>query len=133
MTSKYFLEYTRIGVQQFHDTLIQHIESVNKSIDERELHKREYDSRMNERQLQTEEGKVDTSKALDARLVDTDGSGIESENHDTSSRSGNDANIRPIYDKEPMAIVQMTAKYNVFASTQHHVEQAKFNNKGEVD
>ncbi|GJW56844.1 hypothetical protein Tco_0103575 [Tanacetum coccineum] len=45
------------------------MESVKKSIDERALHKREYDSRVNERQMQTKEGKVDTSKALDANLV----------------------------------------------------------------
>ncbi|GJQ89957.1 hypothetical protein Tco_0001096 [Tanacetum coccineum] len=60
------------------------MESVKKSIDERAKHKREYDSWVNERQIQTTEGK------------------------DTSSRSGNDAHaddadIRPIYDEEPMA------------------------------
>nr|GEU50563.1 hypothetical protein [Tanacetum cinerariifolium] len=45
MTRKYFLEYTRTEVQQFRDTLIQYMKSVKKSIDERALHKREYDSR----------------------------------------------------------------------------------------
>ncbi|GKB29095.1 hypothetical protein Tco_0868496 [Tanacetum coccineum] len=53
------------------------MESVKKSIDERAQHKREYDIRVNERQMQTTEGKVDTGKALDA-------------------------NIGPIYDEEPM-------------------------------
>nr|GEY07206.1 hypothetical protein [Tanacetum cinerariifolium] len=52
-------------------------------------------------------GNVDTSKALDASLVDIESSGKEFEKHDTSSKSGNDidaddADIRPIYDKEPM-------------------------------
>ncbi|GJX05002.1 hypothetical protein Tco_0190918 [Tanacetum coccineum] len=51
MTCKYF--HTRIEVQQFHDTLIQHMEYVKKSIDERALHKRQYDSRVNERQITT--------------------------------------------------------------------------------
>ncbi|GJW66311.1 hypothetical protein Tco_0120735 [Tanacetum coccineum] len=46
----------------------------------------------------------DTSKALDASLVDTKSSGTESGEQDTSSRSGNDAHaddadIRPIYIK----------------------------------
>ncbi|GKD89186.1 hypothetical protein Tco_1364693, partial [Tanacetum coccineum] len=82
--------------------------------------------------------KVDTSKALDASLVDTESSRTESKEQDTSSRSGNDAHaddadIRPIYDEEPMAKVQMTAKINVFAIGQHHTEQPKFNNEGEVD
>ncbi|GKC27904.1 hypothetical protein Tco_1035198 [Tanacetum coccineum] len=55
MTRKYFLEYTQLEVQQFRDTLIQHMEFVKKSIDERALHKREYDRRpMAEVQLTTE-------------------------------------------------------------------------------
>ncbi|GJR36878.1 hypothetical protein Tco_1212562 [Tanacetum coccineum] len=105
MTHKYFLEYTRIEVQQFCDTLIQHMESVKKSIDERAFHKREYDNRVNERQMQTKEGKFDTSKSLDASLVDLESSGAEFKKQDTSSRSGinADANIKPVYDEEPMA------------------------------
>ncbi|GJU87260.1 hypothetical protein Tco_1294806 [Tanacetum coccineum] len=75
------------------------MESVKKSIDKRALHKREYDNRVNERQMHTTKEKVDTSKALDA-------------------------NIKPIYDKEPMAEVPMTADNN---------EQPEFNNEGEVD
>ncbi|GKF03802.1 hypothetical protein Tco_0034470 [Tanacetum coccineum] len=108
MTRKYFLEYTRLEIREFRDTLLQHMESVKKTIDKRELHKREYDNRVNEKQMQTKEGKVDTSKALDASLVDTESSGTEFEKKDTSSRSGKDANadnadIKPVYDKEPMA------------------------------
>ncbi|GKA54240.1 hypothetical protein Tco_0753189 [Tanacetum coccineum] len=86
------------------------MESIKKSIDERAQHKREYDNRMNERQMLSKEGKVDLSKALDADLVVTERSGTESENHDTSSRSGNDthaedADIKPANNKEPMAEV----------------------------
>nr|GEX06795.1 hypothetical protein [Tanacetum cinerariifolium] len=92
---------------EFRDTLIQHLESVKKSIDERVQLKREYDSRMNERLMQRTEEKVDTSKALDASSVDTKSSRTGSKEHDTSSRSGNDvhdddADIRPIYDEEPI-------------------------------
>ncbi|GJX53751.1 hypothetical protein Tco_0282120 [Tanacetum coccineum] len=114
------------------------MESVKKSIDERALHKREYDTRVNERQMQTTEGNVDTCKALDDSLVNTASSGTESKEQDTSSRSGNDAHaddadIRPIYDEEPMAEVQTTAEINVFATGQQHTEQPEFNNEGEVD
>ncbi|GJU97346.1 hypothetical protein Tco_1326617 [Tanacetum coccineum] len=77
-------------------------------IDKRALHKREYDIRVNERQMQTTEEKVDTSKALDA-------------------------NIRPIYDEEPMLEIQTAAEINVFATAQQHTEQPEFNNEGEVD
>ncbi|GJS06878.1 hypothetical protein Tco_0363674 [Tanacetum coccineum] len=82
--------------------------AFKKSINERAQHKREYDSRVNDRQMRIIEEKVDTSKALDA-------------------------NIRPIYDEEPMAEVQMTAKINVFAIGQQHTKQPEFNNEGEVD
>ncbi|GJY66780.1 hypothetical protein Tco_0469018, partial [Tanacetum coccineum] len=79
-----------------------------KSIDERAKHKEEYNSWVNERQMQTTEDKVDSSKALDASLVDTESSGTTLKAQDTRSRSGNDAHandvdIRPIYDEEPMA------------------------------
>nr|GEX70913.1 hypothetical protein [Tanacetum cinerariifolium] len=55
-------------------------------------------------------------------------SGTESEVQDDSSRSRNetdvdDADIRAIYDEEPMAEVQLTAKCNIFAIGQHHTEQ----------
>ncbi|GJY85844.1 hypothetical protein Tco_0499870, partial [Tanacetum coccineum] len=69
LISKYFLEYIGIEVQQFHDTLIQHMKSIKKSIDEKALHKREYDSRVNERRIQTKKRKVDMDKELDANLV----------------------------------------------------------------
>nr|GEW42560.1 hypothetical protein [Tanacetum cinerariifolium] len=58
--------------------------------------------------MQTTEEKVHTSQALDASSVDTESSRTESKEQDISSRSGNDAHddvadIRPIYDEEPMA------------------------------
>nr|GEV48590.1 hypothetical protein [Tanacetum cinerariifolium] len=130
--------YTQLAILEFRDTLIQHMESVKKSIDERAQHKREYDIWVNERQMQTTEEEVDTSKALDASLVDIESSGTESKEQDTSSRLGNDAHdydadIRPIYDEEPMAEVQTTAKINIFAIGQQHAKQPEFNNEGEVD
>ncbi|GJV83753.1 retrovirus-related pol polyprotein from transposon TNT 1-94 [Tanacetum coccineum] len=75
MTRNKFLQYTRLEIPEFHDTLTQHMEFVKKSIDERAQHKRDI--------------------------------GTESKEQDTSSRSGNDAHaddadIRPIYDEEPM-------------------------------
>ncbi|GJR86790.1 hypothetical protein Tco_0210801 [Tanacetum coccineum] len=60
--------------------------------------------------MQKQESKVDLGKALDVGLVVTESSGTESGKQDTSSKSGNDTNavdadIRPVYDKEPMAEV----------------------------
>nr|GEU44582.1 hypothetical protein [Tanacetum cinerariifolium] len=138
MTRSYFIQYTEQAIPEFCDTLIQHLESVKKSIDERVQLKREYDSCVNERQMQTTEEKVDTSKALGASLVDTESNRTKSKEQDTSSRSRNDAHddddadIRPIYDEEPMAEVQTTAKIDVFAIGQQHTKQPEFNNEGEV-
>nr|GEV81562.1 hypothetical protein [Tanacetum cinerariifolium] len=136
MTRIYFIQYTQQAIPKFRDTLIQHLESVKKSIDERAQLKREHDSWMNERKMRTTEEKVDTSKAMDTSSIDTESSRTESKEQDTSSTSGNDAhddsaNIRPIYDKEPMAKVQTTAEINVFAIGQQHTEQSEFNNEGE--
>ncbi|GJX75291.1 hypothetical protein Tco_0313886 [Tanacetum coccineum] len=133
MTRNYFLQYTQLDIPEFRETLVQFMEYVKKSIDERALHKMEYDSRVNERLMQTTEEKVDSSKALDASLVIIESNGTESQKQDTSSRSGNDADIRPIYDEEPMAEVQMTADDNVSATGQQHTEQPESNNEGEVD
>nr|GEV96281.1 hypothetical protein [Tanacetum cinerariifolium]GEZ94793.1 hypothetical protein [Tanacetum cinerariifolium] len=72
MTRKYFLEYTQRKIREIRDTLVQHMEYVRKSIDKKSLHKRDYNNRVNERQMQKTEEKVDTSKALDASLVDTE-------------------------------------------------------------
>ncbi|GKA90435.1 hypothetical protein Tco_0812305 [Tanacetum coccineum] len=81
------------------------MESVKKSIDERAQLKREYDRRVNKRLMQTQESKVDSSKALDV----TECSETKSDKHDRSSSSGNylihvvDADIRPVNDQVPFA------------------------------
>ncbi|GJZ13933.1 hypothetical protein Tco_0549163 [Tanacetum coccineum] len=53
-----------------------------------------------------------------------------SSGHDADA---DNADIKPIYDTKPMDKVQLTAKCNVFATGQQHVEQPKFNNEGRVD
>nr|GEU85350.1 retrovirus-related Pol polyprotein from transposon TNT 1-94 [Tanacetum cinerariifolium] len=136
MTRSSFIQYTRQSILEFRNTLIQHLESAKKSIDERAQLKREYNSWVNERQMQKTEETVDTSKGLDASSADTECSRTKSKERDTSSRSWNDAHddadIKPIYDEEPMAKVQTTAEINVFAIGQQHIEQPEFNNEGEV-
>ncbi|GKD07270.1 hypothetical protein Tco_1186955 [Tanacetum coccineum] len=99
----YFVEYTGIEVKHFRDTLLQHMGNVKKSVAER-----------------------------------TQSSGTESEVQDDSNRSGNDtvaddANIKPIYDEEPMVEVQLIVEYNIFAIGQQHTEQPVIINEGRVD
>ncbi|GKA87482.1 hypothetical protein Tco_0809246 [Tanacetum coccineum] len=127
---KFFLAYTQIEVRQFRDILIQHIESVKKSIDERAMHTREYDNRVNERQMRSKEGNADSSKTLDANLVVTKSNETESERHVSSSRSGNDTHdedeiINSVNGKQPMAEVQLSAEHNILANEQQHFEQSE--------
>ncbi|GJZ99893.1 hypothetical protein Tco_0672444 [Tanacetum coccineum] len=138
MTDKYFAKYTGMKVKQFKETLLQHMSNVKKSIDERTRHQRQYDRRVNKRQMQTQESKINTGKALDADLVVTERSATESEVQDENNRSGNDtdtddADIRPIYDEEPMAEVQLTAECNIFATGQQHTKQPEIITEGRVD
>nr|GEV33476.1 hypothetical protein [Tanacetum cinerariifolium] len=58
--------------------------------------------------MRMQESKIDMGKAVNDDLVVTKSSGTESKVQDDNSRSGNDtdaddADIRPIYDEEPMA------------------------------
>ncbi|GKA90334.1 hypothetical protein Tco_0812204 [Tanacetum coccineum] len=63
-------------------------------------------------------------KSIDERARNNEkSSGTTLKEQDTSSRSWNDAHaddadIRPIYDEEPMAEVQTTAKINIFDTRQ---------------
>ncbi|GJR99376.1 hypothetical protein Tco_0315885 [Tanacetum coccineum] len=130
MIRKYFIAYTKTDVPLFHDKLVQHMESLRESIQERAKHKQEYDRRMNDRMMQSKEGKVDSSKALDAGLVVTESNETESERHVSSSRSGKDthaedADINSVNDKQPMAEVQLFAEHNIRANEQQHSEQSE--------
>ncbi|GJV14529.1 hypothetical protein Tco_1359852 [Tanacetum coccineum] len=131
MIRKYFLAYTRTKVRQFRNTLIQHMESVKKSIDERVQHQRQYDRRVNKRLMHTQESKVALGKALDVDLVVMESNVTESGKQDTSNNSGNyiihsvDADIRLVNDQVPFAEVQLTAQHNVLANEQQHTEQSE--------
>ncbi|GJS56876.1 retrovirus-related pol polyprotein from transposon TNT 1-94 [Tanacetum coccineum] len=105
--------------------------NVKKSLAERTRHKRQYDRRMNERQMQSRKSKVVSSKAFDASLVVTECSGTKSDEHITSISSGTyityavDADIRPVNDQVPFAEVQLTAQHNVLANEHQHTEQSE--------
>ncbi|GJT99419.1 hypothetical protein Tco_1109758 [Tanacetum coccineum] len=79
--------------------------------------------RVNDRTMQSKEGKVASSKALDVGLIVTECSGTTSDKQDTYGSLGNDithamdADIRP-NDQVPFADVQLTAQHNVLANKQ---------------
>ncbi|GJS77601.1 hypothetical protein Tco_0727482 [Tanacetum coccineum] len=124
-----FKDYTQMEAQSFKDLIIQQMDSIEQSIIERALHQQEIQkrlTRLNDRKLQIQECKVQEVKALNASLGDTDSSGIVSKkgnahsSENESSRSGNecsersnygdDTDIRPSYDTEPMAEANQNAK-----------------------
>ncbi|GJX79759.1 hypothetical protein Tco_0327908 [Tanacetum coccineum] len=110
MTNTYFVEYTGIKVQHFRDTLLQHMGNVKKSVAERTRHQRQYDRRVNKRQMQTQESKIDTGKELDAEF-----------------------DIKPIYDEEPMAEVQLLDESISLLEVQQHTKQPEIIVEGRVD
>ncbi|GKF65462.1 hypothetical protein Tco_0191979 [Tanacetum coccineum] len=112
--------------------------NVKKSVAERTRLQRQYERRVNKRQMQTQESKIDTGKAVDADLVDTENIRTDSTVQNDNSRSGNDtdaddADIRPIYDEKPMAEVQLTTECNIFAIGQQHTEQPEIIVEGKVE
>ncbi|GJR33881.1 hypothetical protein Tco_1209565 [Tanacetum coccineum] len=144
-----FKDYTQMEAQSFKDLIIQHMESIEQCIVERARHEQEIHNRLkrlNERKLQIQECMVQKVKASDAssgekdcsRIVSDKGNdqGLENQSNtsgDESSRSrnecndkstsGDDTDIRPSYDTEPMVEVPYTAEYNVFAVDTQHSEQ----------
>nr|GEV36494.1 hypothetical protein [Tanacetum cinerariifolium] len=132
MTDKYFVEYTGIGVKHFKYILLQHMGNVKKSIAERTRHQRQYDRRVNKRQMQTQKRKIDTGKAVNDDLVVTESSGTKSKVQDDNSRSENDtdaddADIRPIYDEEPMAELKFRKKVFAIAALKNKLRKLKGN------
>ncbi|GJS85400.1 hypothetical protein Tco_0751941 [Tanacetum coccineum] len=84
-----------------------------------------------------QEIKVQHRESIDVSFV-YESIEVEHKKQDTSSRSGNDADtnnayIKPIYDEEPMAEVQLTAECNIFATGQQHTEQPEIITEGKVD
>ncbi|GJR81716.1 hypothetical protein Tco_0152501 [Tanacetum coccineum] len=105
------------------------MESVKKTIDERAQHKRENNRRVNDRVMQSKEGKVDSRTALIC-LVVTESNETESERHVSSSRSGKDthaedADINSVNDKQPLAEVQLTVQHDTLANEQQHSVQSE--------
>ncbi|GKA67344.1 hypothetical protein Tco_0767152 [Tanacetum coccineum] len=80
--------------------------------------------------MQSKEGKVDSSKALDASLVVTKSTETESERQDLSSIYGKDthaedADINSVNDKQPLAEVQLTVQHDTLANEQQHSVQSE--------
>ncbi|GJW50026.1 hypothetical protein Tco_0091377 [Tanacetum coccineum] len=102
-------ESAQLAIQESHQGCKgrTHFIDFKKSIGERAQHKMEYESRIIGKQWeQNQKSRYKTDQWNDAHA--------------------DDADIRPIYDEEPMAEVQLTADHNVSATGQQHTEQPEF-------
>ncbi|GJV07143.1 hypothetical protein Tco_1344799 [Tanacetum coccineum] len=108
--------YTRFDAQSFYDAMIFNMDSLGKYMLELIIHQQRTPQLCRRK-------RVRLSIRTDSIV------------QDDSSRSGNDtdADIRPIYDEEPMAEVQLTAECNIFAIGQQHTEQPEIIVEGMVD
>ncbi|GJZ01575.1 hypothetical protein Tco_0519536 [Tanacetum coccineum] len=146
---KNFKDYTQMEAQTFKETIIQNMNSIEQCIVERASHEQELQNglkRLNERKLQIQECKVQEVKASDASSGDKDCSrivsdkgndqGLENQSNtsgDESSRSrnecndkstsGDDTDIRPSYDTEPM--VERVALANLIANLKLDIDENK--------
>ncbi|GKB32548.1 hypothetical protein Tco_0871949 [Tanacetum coccineum] len=128
------------------------MKSTKQCIAERARHEQEIHNRLkrlNERKLQIQECMVQEVKASDVssgdkdcnRIVSDKGNdqGLENQSNTSGddnsmsrnecndkSTSGDDTDIRPSYDTEPMVKVPYTAEYNMFAVDTQHFEQPKY-------
>ncbi|GJU08222.1 hypothetical protein Tco_1124652 [Tanacetum coccineum] len=129
---KDFKAYTGMEPQAFKERILVNFDFIQKYMIESILHNKEIEKLVNAKKLQIQE-----VKASDTSSGDTNCSGIVSDKRNDqnlenpsrtsgneSSRSRNECNerstsgdntdIRPSYDTEPMAEVPYTAEYNVF-------------------
>ncbi|GJV39782.1 hypothetical protein Tco_1418222 [Tanacetum coccineum] len=96
-TGSMLLNLDQLGKQldkeEFHETGSM---DAFRFIDGRAQHKQEYDRRVNDIMMQSKEGKVYSSKALDASLVVTERNETDAERHVPSNRSGNDTHAEDV-------------------------------------
>nr|GEW06515.1 hypothetical protein [Tanacetum cinerariifolium] len=144
-----FKAYTNIEAQTFKEAIIQNMDSIEQCIVERARHEQELQNglkRLNGREFHIQKCKVQEVKASNASSGDKDCNRIVSDKRndqsldnqsstprDEGSRSrnecnnkstfGDDTNIKPSYDTEPMVEVPYTAEYNVLVVDTQHSEE----------
>ncbi|GJT95170.1 hypothetical protein Tco_1090688 [Tanacetum coccineum] len=126
--------FTPSNVDTFTSIMLLNVDQLQKQLDKEEFQE---DGSMAAFWVM-QESKIDMGKAVDVDLVITESKGTESEVQDDNNRSGNDtdaddADIRPIYDEESMAEVQLTIECTIFSIGQQHTEQPEIINEGRVD
>nr|GEZ11122.1 hypothetical protein [Tanacetum cinerariifolium] len=114
-----FKDYTQMEAQSFKDLIIQHMESTKQCIVDRARHEQEIHN-----------SRIVSDKGNDQVLENQSNTSGDENNRSRNecndkSTSGDDTDIRPSYDTEPMVEVPYTTKYNMFVVNTQHYEQTK--------
>nr|GEW60984.1 hypothetical protein [Tanacetum cinerariifolium] len=110
-------DYTQMEAQSFNNLIIQHMESIEHFIVERARHEQE----LHNSGILPDKGN-DQGLENQSNTFGDESSKSRNECNEKST-SGDDTNIRPSYDTEPMVEVPYTAKYNVFVVDTQHSKQ----------
>nr|GEU94282.1 hypothetical protein [Tanacetum cinerariifolium] len=119
-----FKDYIQMKAQTFKETIIQDMDFIEQCIVERARREQEIQNSSRD----TDSSGIVFDKGNDQSLENQSNT---SEDESNMSRNecndkitfGNDTDIRPFYDTEPMVEVSYTAEYNVFAVETQHPEQ----------
>ncbi|GJR86983.1 retrovirus-related pol polyprotein from transposon TNT 1-94, partial [Tanacetum coccineum] len=125
-TRQDFKEYTQMEPQTFKDAIIQNMDSIEQCIIQKcKVHEvKTSDASSGDKDC----NRIVSDKGNDQGLENQcntfgDESSMSRNECNDKSTSGDDTNIRPSYDTEPMVVVPYTAEYNVFAVDTQHFEQ----------
>ncbi|GJU04671.1 hypothetical protein Tco_1121101 [Tanacetum coccineum] len=140
---KVFQKYTLHDIKSTKDMLVRYLSAIEKEIDARAHHEGElvrvYDSRVDEKTMQTQAGMVYMVKdKCDDGLVVKARRGTEFDMRGECSKSRNDtqaegSDIRLSNDTKPLHEVESTVASNMNANDKQHAEQPKFINEGKVN
>nr|GEU57607.1 hypothetical protein [Tanacetum cinerariifolium] len=115
-------KHKRFNAQSFQDAMIFNMDSIRKYILEIILHQRWTLQLLKQKKLmQIQEDHSNPNQALNVDSLKV--------RNDTDV---DDVDIRPIYDEEPMAKVQLTAECNIFAIGQQHTKKLEISNKAKI-
>ncbi|GJW50091.1 uncharacterized mitochondrial protein-like protein [Tanacetum coccineum] len=126
-----FKDYTQMEAQSFNDLIIQHMESIEQCIVEGAHHEQELQNGL---KRATNCDGIVSDKENDQGLenqgnTSRDESSRPRNECNDKSTSGDDTDIRPSYDTEPIVEVPYTAEYHVFdVHTQHSKQPESINN-----
>ncbi|GKC47450.1 hypothetical protein Tco_1065172 [Tanacetum coccineum] len=123
-----FKDYINMEAHTFKETIIQNMKSIEQCIVERASHEQKLQNGLKSR-IVSDKGNdqgLENDKGLENQHnTSRDESNMSRNECNDKSTSGDDTDISPTYDTEPMIEVPYTAKHNVFAVDTQRYEQSE--------